>query len=410
MALARFLQVSDVHLGAPFGWLPAERREERRRDQRAVLDRVVREAMERGAHAILIPGDLFDQEGVDASTLVFALAAFDVRGCPPVFIAPGNHDPYSERSLYWNERLLQARAMRWPAHVHVFNTPYWTGQPVPGLPGVRVWGRSYTPKAESFERPLAPATLKSVPNPDAGGFHVALFHGSLEGRCPPGQKVTAPFSDADAAAGPFAYLAVGHYHASSRLEGSGGPSAGVRMAYAGSAAALDVTESGAHGALEVRVEYGRRLPFVEVEFLDLDPRRVHSLVVEVSHAASAEQIDRRVQKALDDSGVTDQDIVTVRLSGRLARGVRLAGPGADLRARAFHLAFDLRRLRPDYDLDAYRAKEPATTEERFARTLLDQCDRESDPSRRAVIESALYYGLDAFRLREVVPAYEELGE
>ncbi len=410
MALARFLQVSDVHLGAPFGWLPAERREERRRDQRAVLERMVHEAMERGAHAILVPGDLFDQEGVDAGTLAFALGVFDVRGCPPVFIAPGNHDPYSERSLYWNERLLQARAMRWPAHVHVFATPHWTAQPVPGLPGVRVWGRCFTPNVESLERPLAPAALKSVTNADAVGFNLALFHGSLEGQCPPGQAVTAPFSDADAAAGPFAYLAVGHYHAGSRLEASGGPSAGVRLAYAGSAAALDVTETGAHGALEVRVEYGRRLPFVEVEIIELDRRRVHVLSAEVSHATSAEQIDRRVQKVLDDAGVTDQDIVTVRLAGRLARGVRFAGPGPELRTRAFHLRLDLRRLRPDHDLDAYRAREPATTEERFARTLLDQRDRETDPLQRAVIESALYYGLDAFRLREVVPAYEELGE
>jgi len=137
---------------------------------------------------------------------------------------------------------------------------------------------------------------------------------------------------------------------------------------------------------------------------------VHVLMVEISHATSAEQIDRRVQKALDDAGVSERDIATVRLSGRLARGVRLAGPGADLRARAFHLGFDLRRLRPDYDLDAYRAKEPGTTEERFARTLVERRDQESDPLQRALIESALYYGLDAFQLREVAPAYEELGE
>ncbi|MEK7329692.1 MAG: hypothetical protein AAB113_02715, partial [Candidatus Eisenbacteria bacterium] len=84
--------------------------------------------------------------------------------------------------------------------------------------------------------------------------------------------------------------------------------------------------------------------------------------------------------------------------------------GPDLPARAFHLRLDLRRLRPDYDLDAYRAGDPSTTEERFASALLAQREQESDSLQRAVIESALYYGLDAFRLREVVPAYEELGE
>ena len=65
----RALFVSDLHLGAPFRWLPADRREERRRDQRTILDHVVRESIERGVDAILIPGDLFDQEGVDAATL-----------------------------------------------------------------------------------------------------------------------------------------------------------------------------------------------------------------------------------------------------------------------------------------------------------------------------------------------------
>ena len=410
MSLARFLQVSDLHLGTPLGWLPAERREERRRDQRAALERAVREAIERGVHALLVPGDLFDQEGVDAATLAFALGAFDVSGCPPVFIAPGNHDPYSERSLYWNARLLQARAMRWPAHVHVFTTPHWSAQPVPGLQDVRVWGRCFTANVASLERPLAREALDSISACAPGGFDIALFHGSREGQCPPAQTMTAPFSDEEAATGPFAYVAAGHYHAASRFIAQGGGSAGVRLAYAGSAAAVDVTETGAHGALEVRVEYGHRLPFVEIEFVELDRRRVHSLTAEVSLATSAEQVDRRVLKALDDAGATEQDIVTVQLSGRLARGVRCSAPGPDLRGRAFHLRLDLRRLRPDYDLEVYREGEARTTEERFARALLERRDGEADASQRALIESALYYGLDAFRLREVVPAYEELGE
>ncbi|MGH7730048.1 MAG: metallophosphoesterase family protein [Candidatus Eiseniibacteriota bacterium] len=410
MALARFLQVSDLHLGAPLGWLPAERREERRRDQRVVLERAVREAIERGVDAILVPGDLFDQEGPDAGTLAFALGVFDVSGCPPVFIAPGNHDPVTERSLYWNERLLQARAMRWPAHVHVFATPSWSHRSIPRLPGVRVWGRCFTASVESHERPLAASALASVPAADPVGFNLALFHGSREGGCPPGQKMTAPFSDAEASTGPFAYLAVGHYHAASQVESNQGASAGVRLAYTGSAAAVNATEAGRHGALEVRIEHGRRQPFVETQFIELDPRRVHDLTVEIAHATSPEQVERRIQRALDDAGVRAEDIVTVRMAGRVARGVRFAAPGAELLGRAFYLRFDVRRLRPDYDLEVYRVGGAGTTEERFARVLLEQREQESDPERRALIESALYYGLDAFKLREVVPAYEELGE
>ena len=129
MAVIRFLQVSDFHLGRPFGWLPPERRADRRHDQRRALDLAVRQAIERGAHAILVPGDLFDLDYVDADTLAFAVHAFGVNGCPPVFIAPGNHDPCSNTSPYWNPALLKARGFAWPAHVHVFDSPDWSGVP-----------------------------------------------------------------------------------------------------------------------------------------------------------------------------------------------------------------------------------------------------------------------------------------
>ena len=129
MALARFLQVSDLHLGKPFGWLPAGKREMRRKSQRGVLERAVREAIERGVDALLVPGDLFDLEGVDSDTLAFALGVFSVTGCPPVFIAPGNHDPHSTTSLCWNQQLLDARGVSWPSHVHVFTSADWSARP-----------------------------------------------------------------------------------------------------------------------------------------------------------------------------------------------------------------------------------------------------------------------------------------
>jgi len=412
MALARFLQISDLHLGRPFAWLPADRREERRRDQQRALETAVHQAMERGVHAILVPGDLFDSPVVDAGLLTFAVKTFSVSGCPPVFIAPGNHDPASTTNAAWAPRLLQARGIAWPEHVHLFATPQWTAQAVPRLPGVRVWGRCFTANVESTERPLAPEMLREVTGTDPLGFELALFHGSREGQCPPSQKVTAPFSDDEVMRSPFVYHAVGHYHAASRIEqplSEGVKSAGARLTYAGSAVALDYTETGSHGALEVRIEYGHRLPFVEVEPIELDRRRVHELSVDVTGAVSPDQVDRRILKALDVSGAGEADLAHVRLTGRLDAGVRWTQPGQDLRTRAFHLRFDASALRPDHDLAAYRNGEGRTTEERFARQLLAEIDAETHPEARAAMERALFYGLDAFRLREVVPVWDEVA-
>ena len=411
MAVVRFLQVSDFHLGRPFGWLPPDRRNDRRHDQRRALEMSVRLAIERGAHAILIPGDLFDLDYVDADTLAFAVHAFDLTGCPPVYIAPGNHDPCSSTSPYWNPALLRARGVSWPDHVHVFDTPGWTARPLAGREGVRVWGRCSIQAVESGARPLAAESLAGVDARRGQGVNVAVFHGSREGFLPPGQKPVAPFTDAEALASPFDYLAVGHVHTPQRLEGPAADDgvSSVRLACAGAAVALDVSEPGRHGAFEVSIETETSPPRVSIEFLELDRRRVHDLTVDVTGAISAEQVDRRVLRALDQAGATDADIVVVRLGGRLMRGVRYAAPGPELRPRAFAIRLDPRGLRPDYDLAPLRERDPVTTEERFARALLERLDTETDPARRADLESALYYGLDAFRLHEVTPAYEELG-
>lgn len=421
MAVATFLQISDLHLGRPFHWLPTERRAERRADQRRALERAVREAIERGVHAILVPGDLFDADSVDADTLTFALDAFRVAGCPPVFIAPGNHDPWSDASPLWSPRVLAARGWSWPDHVHVFTRAAWQPRPLPGHEEVHVWGRAFLGSTAATDRPLAEGSIILPASADAKGLDLCVFHGSLEGACPPAQKVTGPFSEKEITHSPFGYHAVGHYHAPARIEHgrgaetstssrgtSGVASAGVRLAYAGSAVGLDLTETGAHGALEVRIEYGRRLPFVEVQPVELDPRKTWSLECPVNGAASAEQVDRRIGRALDEAGVQERDLVHVRVTGRILKGVRWSGAGAELAARAFHLRLDTRGVRPDYDLDAFRAGDGATTEERFAKTLLERMEAAESPEERADLERALYYGLDAFRLREVVPAYEEL--
>ena len=408
MAVIRFLQVSDLHLGRPFGWLPPDRRADRRGDQRRALDLAVRQAIERGADAILVPGDLFDLDYVDADTLAYAVHAFDVNGCPPVFIAPGNHDPCSTTSPYWNAALLKARGFAWPAHVRVFDSPDWTAVPLSGVDAVRIWGRCSIQGVASAARPLARESLAPLAAAGGEGVNVALFHGSREGFVPPGQKPVSPFSDAEALASPFDYLAVGHLHAPQSLEVGDG-SGGVRLAYAGAAISLDLSELGRHGAYEVRLTTGAGLARAEVEFIELDRRRAYDVTVDVTGSPSAEQVDRRAIRALDQAGAGDADLVTVRLTGRLARGVRYAAPGPELRPRAFHLRLDPRALRPDYDLAALRALEPVTTEDRFARALLERLDAETDPARRADLESALFYGLDAFRLHEVVPAYEEIG-
>ncbi len=406
MTLVRFVQISDLHLGAPFTWLPPARRAERRREQRRALEDAVALAIERQAQALLLPGDLFDIEGVDADTLAFAVHAFDAPGCPPVFVAPGNHDPATATSLTWNPRLLQARGYAWPAHVHVFRRPSWTPVELAGT-NVTVWGRCFMSSDPVFERPLDPAAIAAAGAFDPERRHVAVFHGSREGVLPAGQKLTAPFRDAEALGSPFGYLAVGHYHEPSVLRSGGDDASAPRLAYAGSTVALHIGEPGAHGVLVVTLD-AESGAVTELEPVELDTRRVRTVEVDVTGAAGVEEIERRTLAAIEAAGISERDLVRARLVGRIVHGVRTS-LGGDPPARAFALRYDARGVRPDYDLEGIRAREPTTTEDRFVQALMSERDDTADPDRRALLLAALYYGLDALRLREVTPAYEELS-
>jgi len=190
----------------------------------------------------------------------------------------------------------------------------------------------------------------------------------------------------------------------------GAPAQGVRLAYAGSPVALDYTEPGEHGAAQVLMRFDESECSVNVEYIKLDRRRVLAAQADVTGCASPEQVDRRILHALAAAGVSENDFTRLTLIGRLLPGVRWTSPGGDVFARAFHVRWDRGAVRPDHDLDALRKSDGRTTEERFALDLLKQMEAETDPEQRVALERALYYGLDAFRVREVMPQWEEVAE
>jgi hypothetical protein len=400
-----FVQVSDVHLGRPFGWLPPEKRRERRLDLRQVWQRAVDAAIERRVDALLVPGDLFDGEEVDAETVNRAIECVTRPGCPPVLIAPGNHDCYSRSNTYYDNDKLAARGQPgWPAHVHIFKSPEFNRVELPERPDIRIWGRCVHANVESDER-----ALRDLPERTADVLRVALVHGSREGFRRPGKKLTAPFSDDEILASGFDYVALGHYHEPSEIRDAGSV---LRAAYAGSAAALARDETGEHGALEVRLRVDvestgpERTIEVATERIELDPRKLVGMDVDLTGCGSPEGARDRVTAALEQGGVRGQDLVVCRLVGQPLPGVDVVPGIEEFAGRAWFLHLDASALRPGYDLDAYRASDGQTTEERFAQSVLSEIEVEADPQRRAILEAALYYGLDALKQGQVAPRYE----
>ena len=108
----KLLHTADLHLDSAFCTLGAIGSQGRREAQRSLLKRIFDTAKREECDMMLIAGDLFDTVFVTPETKKLCMELFADFGAP-IVIAPGNHDPFVDGSLYKSADL--------PENVFVFN-------------------------------------------------------------------------------------------------------------------------------------------------------------------------------------------------------------------------------------------------------------------------------------------------
>src|SRR5215218_7166148 len=102
----RLLHTADWQLGRGFAGLPAEKAPLLREARFEAVRTLARLARERRADAVLVAGDVFDDNLAGAATLARAVDA--MRGFPgPWVLLPGNHDAATAGSV-WSRLRQQA--------------------------------------------------------------------------------------------------------------------------------------------------------------------------------------------------------------------------------------------------------------------------------------------------------------
>ena len=215
--------------------MPPEAGNQRREALRGVFHAIVRRTADWPADALLIAGDLFDLDRLSRETLAFLRESLESIQPIPVFIAPGDRDPFVDPSPYANET--------WPANVHIFNRPMWTAYELEHQP-LTVHGFAFDGPTISTN-PFGTLTISKDER-----IHVAVAHGSERTRLPEGKEVCAPFLAQDAATEGLHYLALGHYHTLMPVEGD----FATRIYYAGAPESHGFDEAGQYYYLEVEIE------------------------------------------------------------------------------------------------------------------------------------------------------------
>jgi len=181
----KLVQFGDVHLDAPLEKFTAQTARLLRARARELVSRAVDLAANQGADAILCTGDLFDSPRPYLDSVRYVRDQF-AKTDIPVFISPGNHDPFTPSSPW--------AAVNWPGNVHIFSSPH--GERLV-LPGFSVTGWANTAQRQSHA-PLEGAWEKS---------DILLFHGEIAEDSPYFHA-----SQAQITASGAGLLAMGHIH------------------------------------------------------------------------------------------------------------------------------------------------------------------------------------------------------
>jgi len=399
MDRVRIAQFSDLHLGVNLSGgklaLPLEKARKRRDEQRDALSAFANHVRETNPTLVLIAGDLFESGEPRIDDLNFAIRTIKSLEGIPVFIIPGNHDPYSPSSCYETASALYQRrpgGPKWGRNVHIFTSERFETRAVPGAPGVTVTASAFHHHTPPGTRPLA-----NLRAPQEEGIHLLLFHGALETiPVPLEEREVCPFTVEELEAAGFAYAAVGHYHHGAEIKGSNDR---VLGAYAGAPFAFSLSEAGAGAWLEVELTADE----TALRWHRCDNRRVHSLELDLTGHPDSASMMAALEEATKDMG--NGDIVHLTLVGRTTPGV-VFDPAAALAERFFHAVVDASRVEPDYDID-FKAEVPeepdstATSEQLFRWKMVKLYQECDDEAQRAIIREALFYGLDALKTGRV---------
>ena len=370
MRSIKIIHAADFHLDSPFEGLSAAKASVRRKEQRGLLTDLVQLASAEAADLMLLSGDLLDGGTPYAETGEQLVQALSDAPCP-VFIAPGNHDFYSERSPYARLKL--------PDQVRVFTKNAVRFYSVPGA-DARVYGAAFT------DRVCAPLLRGFHAERKPGIYNILCMHGEVGNPSSPYN----PISTEDLAASGMDYVALGHIHTASGLLKSGntwyawpGCPEGRGFDETGEKTVSIVTLDGPDARLETRVLAKRRYVSLTLDVTGKDPLLL-------------------IHTALPDD--PSEDIYRITLSGTSGRSPDLHRLHQNLDGMFFSLQLYDRTSPP---ADLWECAGDDTLRGLFLSGLKARYDAAENEGQKKRIEQAVRWGLAALDNAEEVTVHDD---
>lgn len=266
----KFVHIADVHFDAPFTSLAGVNNlsEIRRLEQRKVFKKVINYIKENSIKYLFISGDLYENEYIKKSTIVYINELFKEILDTQIFISPGNHDPYIKNSYY--------SEFDFSPNVHIFKGEFECVE----TKEANIYGMAFNDfYCKNVE-------LNKIDVLDNGKPNILVMHASLNSGASEDQEYN-PILESKLETLNMDYIALGHIHKLYYNEKKN-----QKIVYPGSLVSLGFDELGEHGMIVGEFSNNK----LETNFVKLDETEFTEIEQNVEKFNSKEDLIEHINE------------------------------------------------------------------------------------------------------------------
>ena len=371
MRKIKILHCSDIHFDTPFKELTKEVADNSREELLEVFKKIIDLTIEESVQVVFIAGDFFDNLTVNKSTLIFIISQLNRIKDKYIFISPGNHDPFCEKSFY--------NIISWPNHVHIFKGKM-SKKEIRELELV-VYGAGFVKK---YER----ETLIKIELVDPSKINMMVLHGDISSK--DSKNDYNPINIKDIGSSNMDYIALGHIHKFSGILKEGNSS----YAYSGCPQGRGFDEDGKKGVVLGEVYKGG----VNLKFVPINKREYVVRDIDISNCNTYEEISEKLISLFDKKDRLN-NLYKITLTGKVKSHLNLNIKVLMEKVKNDYyfikllnnttVAIDLEEISNDYSVRG-----------QFVKLMLEKL-KEADNDEKEVINKALNIGLQCLSEEEV---------
>lgn len=285
----KVLHCADLHFDTPFKELSKEVSDASKNELLEVFKNIIDLAIDENIEVLLIAGDVFDNLTVNKNTLFFISDQIRRINNIKVFISPGNHDPYNEKSFY--------NIINWPENVYIFNGDM-EFKEVKEL-NLIIWGAGFRSNYEN-------ETLLRGINVDNDKINIMILHGEIASTS--SKNEYNPIYINDIYNSNIDYIALGHRHKFSGILKAGM----TTYAYSGCPQGRGFDEEGEKGVVIGEVYRGG----TNLRFFSVCKRKYVTKEINITGTNNYDEVIFKILSDLSDEEI-NKNFYKIILKGEL---------------------------------------------------------------------------------------------